>query len=81
MAVIVRHTESGSRYVFLGGGYGAWSSSRPSVWFGSARPDERSGDMRVALVCDENGHVAWVESECLVVESVDGHHPSTILGE
>ncbi len=81
MAVIVRHTESGSRYVLLGGGYGAWSSSRPSLMFGGALPEDRSGDVRVALVCDENGHVAWVESECLVVENVDGRHPSAILGE
>ena len=80
MAVIVRHKESGARYILLGAGFGAYKSSRPSVLFGNWAPAEKSGDIRVVFVCDSEGRTGWVESEKLEVVSVDGAEPGAILG-
>ena len=80
MAVIVRHKEFGARYILLGAGFGAYKSSRPGLLLGNWAPHEKSGDIRVVLVCDSAGVTNWVESVNLEVVSVDGAEPAAILG-
>ena len=80
MATIVQHHQTGRRYVLLGTGFGAYSSSRPGVFFGSLSPDEDSGTMDMVAVCDEAGQIGWVHSRELAVVEVDGRPPGELLG-
>ena len=79
MAVIVRHRESGAKYILLGAGFGAYKALRPGMFFGHLAPHEESGELPVALVCDAEGAATWVQSKNLEVLSVDGEKPSEIL--
>ena len=41
MAVIVKHIESGERYILLGTGFGAYKATRPSLFFGNWSPQKK----------------------------------------
>ena len=79
MAVIVRHNESNKRYVLVGAGFGAYTSARPSLIFGSLLPTEDEGTLPGVALCDEEGRVEWVRSEEVTVLSVDGEAPADLL--
>lgn len=70
MATIVRHRESGARYVALGAGF---SRNRSQVGV--------SESSRMIAVCDAAGKITWISGDDLVVVSVDGQAPSTLLGD
>jgi len=80
MAVVVRHKDSGDRYIVIGSGFGAFKASRPGVFFGNWNPVEESGEIPVVLVCNASGETAWIKSAMLEVVSVDGLSPGQVLG-
>ena len=79
MAVIVRHAETGDRYILLGTGYGAYRATRPSLFFGALAPVEEEGKLEVAAICASDGRIGWAYSQQLVVVEVDGKPPAEVL--
>ncbi len=79
MAVIVRHKKTNAEYILLGAGFGAFKALRPSFSLATLAPHEESGELPVALVCDEEGAAKWVRSENLEVLNVDGERPAEVL--
>ncbi|MCO4745882.1 MAG: hypothetical protein KC912_13895 [Proteobacteria bacterium] len=68
MATVVRHVETGERFVVLGAGFAMKDE-------GSVKRNRRAG----VCVCDDQGRIGWFKSEDLVVESVFGQRPDEIL--
>lgn len=79
MAVIARVKATGQRAVLIGTGFGAYRSARPSFFFGELAPKEKSGELPVVALCNEDGDVMWVHSKEIEIESVDGVPPADIL--
>ena len=63
MATIVRHKKTGTEYVLLGSGYGAYKTARPGFWGGDLFPTEEEGAIRAVMLCDDKGELAWVSLE------------------
>ncbi len=80
MATIVRHRESGERFVFLGSGYGVHKSYKPQMQIlGALLSSKESGEIFVACLCKADGAITWELSAELEVESVDGVAPGELL--
>lgn len=79
MATIVRHTETGKRYVLLGSGFGAFQSKKPSWFLGNLVADTDEGQYALVCVCSSQGAIGWLESSEVTVESVDGQSVCEIL--
>ena len=80
MATIVRHVDTGTRYVLLGAGFGAFQSKKPNWFLGDLMADTTEGQYAMSCVCDNSGNIYWVDSTHLQVESVDGKSAYEILG-
>ncbi len=72
MATIIKHTETGEKYVLLGSGFGAYQSKKPDLFFGNLMADTEEGQYAMVCVCNSEGQIGWLESSEVVVESVDG---------
>lgn len=79
MRVVVVDRATGSAFVLVGAGYGAFASSTPGVVLGSLAPKEQRGAHSMVAVTGPNGGIAWYRSEALVVVSIDDHTPAHIL--
>ena len=79
MAVIVKHIESGEKYLLLGTGFGAYKATRPSVFFGSLLPKEEAGQVTMVAVSNAQGQIGWIHSNELQVVQVDGISPGELL--
>ena len=79
MAVIVKHIESGEKYILLGTGFGAYKATRPSLFFGNWSPTEETGQVTMVAVSNVQGQIGWVHSDELEVVAVDGKSPSELL--
>ena len=83
MATIVEYTKEGEhqgkRFILLGAGYGMFRSTRPGLLFGNLFPAEEKGSQSKLAVCDEDGKVLWGDADDLVVVSVDGVDPRSLL--
>ena len=79
MAIIVTHKKKGGRFILVGSGFGAYKAIRPSVFLGHLAPHEEEGTVRVVLLCDHRGAVAWIDSREIEVLSVDGQTPGELL--
>ena len=79
MATIVRHRKTGTKFVLLGSGFGAFQSKKPNWLFGDLMADTEEGQYAMVCVCDANGKVSWVESSEVVVESVNGEPVQALL--
>ena len=79
MAVIVKHIESGEKYVLLGTGFGAFKATRPSLFFGNLAPAEETGQVTMVAVCNGEGRIGWVHSDELQVVEVDGKSPAELV--
>ena len=80
MAVIVKHRETGERYVLVGTGFGAYKATKPNWFFGNLMADEQSGELSVVAVCNAEGGIGWFQSNELLVVSIDGEAPDIVLG-
>jgi len=72
MATIVKHTESGEKYVLLGSGFGAYQSKKPNWFFGDLMADTDEGQYAMVCVSNSEGKIGWLESSRVIVDSVDG---------
>ena len=72
MATIVRHLETGARFVLLGAGYGAARAERPGVFFGNLAPSSDELHHPMVCLCTEAGTIGFARAEAVVVESIDG---------
>ena len=72
MATVVKHTDSGNKYILLGSGFGAYQSNKPNSIFSNYMFDIDEGQYAMVCVCDSEGKVGWIESSNVVVETVDG---------
>jgi hypothetical protein len=81
MAVIVRHKETGERFVLVGTGLGTAATARSSLLFGDLLPAEEETTTAAAAVCDSEGRIRWVRSESLMVVSIDALPPTELLAE
>ncbi len=79
MAVIVKHIESGEKYILLGTGFGAFKATRPSLFFGNLAPTEETGQVTMVAVCNSQGQIGWMHSDELQVVQVDAKSPSEVL--
>ena len=79
MATIVKHKDTGEKYVLLGTGFGAFKATRPGIFFGNLLPQEESGELTMVAVCDRDGRIGWIHSEELTVVEIDGMAPSWII--
>ena len=66
MATIVKHIQSGHRYILLGTGYGAFQSDHYRFF------SEREGQIEAAAVCDNQGTIEWFNTYDLQVLEIDG---------
>ncbi|MBM7613789.1 hypothetical protein [Alkaliphilus hydrothermalis] len=74
MATIVKHIESGHRYILLGTGYGAFQSDNFRFF------SEREGQIEAAAVCDNQGTIKWFNTCDLQVVEIDGQPIGEIEG-
>jgi hypothetical protein len=72
MAILVLHKQTGIRYVLIGTGYGAYSSSNSSLFGGDLFPNEEHGEIQLAALSDSNGCIIWLPTEELQVMEIDG---------
>ena len=72
MAVIVSHVPSNKDYVLIGTGFGAFQSKKPNWLLGDLMADTSQGQYAMVCVADKSGRVRWIESQQVVVKSVDG---------
>ncbi len=83
MATIVEYTkegkQQGKRFILLGAGYGMFKSTRTDLILGNLFPAEERGSQSKLAVCNENGNVLWGDADDLVVMSVDGVAPRSLL--
>ena len=79
MATIVKHIESGDKYILLGTGFGAYKATRPSLFFGNWAPAEEGGQVTMVAVCNAEGQIGWIHSDELEVIEVDGTSPVELL--
>ncbi|MEM7229971.1 MAG: hypothetical protein AAF432_14275 [Planctomycetota bacterium] len=79
MAVIVRDTTSGTRYILIGAGFGAYQSKKPNWLLGDLIADTSEGQHAMICVCDFQGTIGWIESHHVIVDQVDGESPDTLL--
>jgi len=79
MATIVTNTEIGGRFILLGGGYGAFKSSVPSMVFGNLAPKTEHAEHSLALVSNSDGQLGWMEVAKIRVVSVDGVSPGDAI--
>jgi hypothetical protein len=80
MATILKHVDTGERYVLIGAGFGAYKSARPSL-FGSLLPKEESGNITVVAVCNNEGLIHWIHSSKLIVVEIDGKPLSNFIDD
>lgn len=71
--------EDSRRYVLVGAGYGKSESVKPHWLFGNWGYERRSSEKALVCVCDADGQLYWVESDDIIVESIDGERPSEAL--
>lgn len=81
MATIVKHLPSNKHYVLIGAGFGAYKSSRPTVFIANHVPKLDEGEITMAAVCDEIGKIKWVNSEEIEIIEVDGVSPNKLLNK
>ncbi len=79
MATIVIETETQTRFLLVGSGFGAYMATRPGMFFGNLAPDETSGRLPMILVSNAGGELFWAESSDFEVLSVDGESPGDLL--
>ena len=79
MATIVKHIQSGDKYILLGAGFGAYKATRPSLFFGNWAPAEETGQVTMVAVCNVQGQIGWIHSRELEVVDVDGMLPVELL--
>jgi hypothetical protein len=79
MATIVRHKETEKRYILLGSGLGIYQSKNPGFVLSVLFPKTEQGGAVAICVCDEQGDVRWFDSSDIVVETVDGQDPHSLL--
>ena len=79
MATLLRHKETGERFVLVGTGLGASATARPGLLFGNVAPVEEESMTTAVAVCDASGTIRWIRSSSLTVLSVDGVAPSELL--
>ncbi|MCG8501252.1 MAG: hypothetical protein MJB12_12685 [Firmicutes bacterium] len=72
MAIKVKHRSTGKIYILLGTGLGAYKATRPGLFFGNLLPEEESGTLERAAVCDESGNIGWCPTTELCVYEIDG---------
>ncbi len=80
MATIVKHTPTGTRYILLGTGFGAFQSKKPNWLLGDLVADTTEGQYAMVCVCDKDGSIGWLESSEVVVETVDGQDVKGVFG-
>jgi hypothetical protein len=80
MATIVKHTPTGTRYILLGTGFGAFQSKKPNWLLGDLVADTTEGQYAMVCVCDKDGSIGWLESSEVVVETVDGQNVKGVFG-
>jgi hypothetical protein len=81
MVTIVKHIDTGKKYVFIGTGYGTYRYTRASIWGGNISPNMESGEKPVVAVADRKGTIKWIETECLQVLEIDGRKLKDIYSE
>ncbi len=81
MTVIVKHRETGDRYVVVGTGFGMFRAVKPNWLLGNFAADSQSGSKSLVAVCNAEGEIGWINSSDLQVVSIDGDAPSIVLHE
>lgn len=71
MSTIVKHRNTGQKYVLIGTGFGAYKAVAPSFFGGNLFPNEEEGTIAMVAVCDSNGDISWINSEYLQVVEID----------
>jgi len=81
MATIVTHSDSGGRFILLGGGYASDRIERPHFLLGDMAPSIDNKEHSLALVANAAGKIGWMEVEKMRLVSVDGVSPEEALAE
>lgn len=72
MAVIVKNKATGTKYVLLGAGFGAFKAATGGFLGGSLFPEEDEGTFHKVAVSDFNGAIHWMNDHEFAVVEVDG---------
>jgi hypothetical protein len=81
MPVIVRHKESGHKYILVGTGFGKHLSVKESEMFRSPQITGDTDELKMVAVCEDSGDIRWVNSEEIRVVEIDGHTPAELLNQ
>ncbi|MDA1263910.1 MAG: hypothetical protein O2816_02385 [Planctomycetota bacterium] len=79
MATILRHRESGERYILIGSGLGMFRSVKPHWFFGNMGQEKQEGVHPCVAVSDAAGKLRWFDSEDMELVSVNGMPPAEAL--
>ena len=80
MAIKARWKKNGKTYLFLGVGFGAYKAMSAGTLAQVFSPDEESGEVGMAALCDRKGNIGWVDHDEVEILEIDGQTPGDLLG-
>lgn len=81
MATLVMHKRTAKKYVLVVAGFGAFQSKKPNWLLGDLMADTTEGQYAMVCVAAADGCIYWLDSTELIVDSVDGESPATLINE
>jgi hypothetical protein len=79
MVTIVKHINTGKKYILIGAGFAAYKTSKPPTFIANRLPKSDEEEISMVAVCDENGEIEWLSTDEFKVVKVDGNSPLNIL--
>lgn len=75
MANIIKHKETGEKYILLGSGFGMYQSKAPDKLWGNWRPSVDEGFEKAVCACNVEGEILWFRSTEVSIIEIDGKSP------
>lgn len=79
MATIVKNISTDEKYILVGVGFGAYKTSKSSVFIANQLPKSEEGEEAMAALCDKNGKIKWVDSSQIEIVEIDGREINTVI--
>ena len=79
MANIVKHLLTGKNYILIGTGFAAYKTANHTHFIANRISKPEEGEITMVAVCDENGHLSWLNSDEIEIVEIDGNLPQNIL--
>ena len=80
MSTIARHRPTGATFAVIGASYNEWRTAREHRLLGDLFPVEKSGNVRLLVVCGADGRVQFGNADDFEIVTIDGRTPAELLG-